>query len=563
MKIYFVFLLYIISTAATAQSNSSLQKKTKPQLYYQKVVEYLASDELEGRLTGMPGEKKSAEFIREEMKSAGLTSPEGLNYLQTFKYTYLRLPTSTTKMMLDMVDSGALYTFGKDFLVMSKSCDTCNTFGSVFDAGYGLNLSENNSYGKYTQKDSGKVFIIKMGHPNKENPHSKLGLQATVSNKVKWALEKGASGIIFHNPDGFDNEPTGKLKKNAKPSGVPVFFAKTPITNISKIMRIGMNSNVAKIQKTGHNVIGMVKRNERKKYLVIGAHHDHIGKAEMGNSRAQGQEIHNGADDNASGVAMMLHMAKRLKNHPRFRKYNLIFVAFSGEELGLLGSKYFVNNCPIELSRILAMMNFDMVGRLNTQTHTAVINGIGTSPYWGKRIKRIKTDTSKLKLNTTISGIGASDHSSFYLKDIPAVHLFSGQHRDYHMPEDDVEKINYIGMEKLEDYTVKLLCKIPRKRLKFTPTKNVSKSSMGFKVTLGVMPDYTFSGDGMRLDNVSEGKPASIAGLRRNDVIVKMGTHVVGNVEEYMHALSHYNKGDETIVTISRNGQTIEKKVKF
>jgi hypothetical protein len=556
-SIYFI-LIWAITQVGVAQDLN------KTQSYYKEVIEFLASDSLEGRLTGMPGELISAKFIKEKMQDAGLKAPTDSGYFQKFKYTYLRIPSSLTKLVIGFNSRAIDAKFGEDFFVVSQSSNEAKANNQIYDAGYGLDIPKlkYSDYDNYQKSDSGKVFVIKIGHPEKDNPHSYYGMYSSISNKIKWAKERGACAILFHNPDKFDKEPIGPLKKTKNISTIPIVFTKLDLGDLSKVVEVGMQVKIATIEKEGHNVIGVVRRNKRKKYIVIGAHHDHIGRAELGNSRAKGQEIHNGADDNASGVAMMLHLAKRLKNHRSFRKYNLLFVAFSGEELGLLGSKYFVNNCPIDTSKIVAMVNFDMVGRLNLENHTAVINGVGTSPYWTKRIKRIKLDTSQLKMNTTDGGVGASDHTSFYLAGIPAVHLFSGQHRDYHMPEDDVEKINYQGMDLLEDFIVKLMCKIPRRNT-FTPTKNSNKTPRGFKVTLGVMPDYTFGGEGMRLDNVSEGKTADKAGLKRNDIITQLGTHSVTSVEDYMHALSHFNKGDTTTLTILRDGKTITKTIKF
>lgn len=545
-------------------SSSSAQEMTPAQLYYKQVISFLASDSLEGRLTGMPGELISAQYIKEKMMEVGLKGGNNGAFFQKFEYTYARIPSSQTKLMLGYLDSSMMPQFGKDFFVVSQSTNDAIANNQVFDAGYGLEIPkmEYTDYKSYTKADSGKVFIIKLGHPEKNNPHSKYGFYSSLQNKINTAVQKGASAILFHNPDHFDKEPIGSLKKTDDLAPIPICYTRLNLGDVSQLVEVGMQVKIATVKKRGHNVIGVLNRNKKKKYLVIGAHHDHIGKAEMGNSRSQGQEIHNGADDNASGVAMMLHLANRLKNHRKFKKFNLLFVAFSGEELGLLGSKYFVNNCPIDTSMIAAMINFDMVGRLSKESHTAVLNGVGTSPYWNKRLKKIKLDTALLKVNTTEGGIGASDHTSFYLVNVPAVHLFSGQHRDYHMPEDDENKINYEGMELLEDFVVKLMCKIPKKR-KFTPTKSEKNTPRGFKVTLGVMPDYTYSGNGMRLDNVSPGKTADKAGLLRNDIITQMGTHSIGGVEDYMHALSHYSKGDTVEIKILRNGQVLTKTIKF
>jgi len=557
-----ILLLALVSTFLTLFGQQAVLDQ---KIYYKKVIEHLASDSLEGRLTGMPGEIKSANFIIKEMKSTGLSAGNDKSFIQTFNFPYLRIASSKSRLMVGYMTTAVQASYGQDFILLSQSANRANVSGAFYDAGYGISYESKSydDYAKCTAADSGKVFLIKLGHPENDNPHSPYGFVSSINTKIKNALSHGASGILFHNPDSIEDVPNGKLKKNIQPFKIPIAYTHLNLGNTKNIVEIGIDAQIKVVQKQGHNVVGTFIRNPKYKFLVIGAHHDHIGRAEMGNSRSIGQEIHNGADDNASGVAMMLHLAKILPKHKAFKKYNLVFVAFSGEELGLLGAKYFVQNCPIDTANILAMVNFDMVGRLNTSNHTAVINGVGTSPYWAKRMKKIKMDTSQFRLNSTDGGIGASDHTSFYLANIPAIHLFSGQHREYHMPEDDVELINYDGMVLIEDYTIKLMCKIPKKKRKFTPTKNTNHTPKQFKVTLGVMPDYTFSGGGMRLDNVSSEKSADKAGLLRNDIITKMGIYDVGNVEEYMIALSKFKKGDQVDVVILRNGKTITKTVTF
>jgi len=535
--------------------------------YYKETIKYLASEELEGRLSGSEGEKKSAAYIKNEFKIAGLSpAASDTGFYQTFAFNYLRIPTAENYLVIADKEGVYFQKFNIDFFLLSQTCDTGVTYGPIFDAGYGIVYPKKNydDYSKFEhKKDSGRIFLIRLGHPENGNPHSEYGLIDNLNTKINLAIEKGASGILFVNPDSVADAPSGSLDKNIIPSKIPIFYLPHYEKKFEDILDVQMFCKVASIKQYGYNVMAQHFRSKRKKYMVIGAHHDHLGRAELGNSRAEGQEIHNGADDNASGVAMMLHLAKTLPKNRAFRKYNLLFVAFSGEELGLLGSKYMLNNSFIDTAKFLCMVNFDMVGRLNPENKTMVVNGIGTSPYWQKRVKKVKVDTSILKVNTTIGGIGASDHTSFYLKNIPAVHVFSGQHREYHTPDDDEVLINYEGMVKIEDYTLKLICKYPRKKRKFTATKNDLNTPTKFKVTLGVMPDYTFSGGGMRLDNVSIGKVADKAGLMRNDVITQMGEHAVGNVEEYMVALSHYNKGDSVVISFLRDGVLMSKTVTF
>ncbi len=560
MKKILVLSFSLYSMLVFGQSNDA-QKAD-----YKQTISYLASDALAGRLTGTEGEKKSADFIKSQFISAGLqAAATDTGFFQTFEYTYLRLATPKNRLHVFGKNGPNMPALNKDFFLISQTCDTCKANGLVFDAGYGISYEKAgyNDYKNCTKADSGKIFIIKLGHPEKNNPHSAFGLINNLNSKINLALKYGASGIIFTNPDSFENAPNGILDRKIAPLHIPIFYFPNLKENASTIIAADMDCEVNHLKKYGTNVAAQVFRKNNKKYIVIGAHHDHIGMGEMGNSRSKDPFVHNGADDNASGVAMMLHMAKTLPNNKKFKKYNLLFVAFSGEELGLLGSKYFVNNCGIDTSKILCMINFDMVGRLNPENKTMVINGTGTSTYWNKRILKIKPDTNQLKITTTEGGIGASDHTSFYLANIPAIHIFSGQHREYHMPEDDEALINYDGMALIENYTVQLINKYPKKKRKFRTTKSSTNTQSTFKVTLGVMPDYTFNGAGMRLDNISAGKLADKAGLLRNDIITQLGNYAIGNVEDYMHALSHFNKGDETTIIFTRDNKQITKNIVF
>lgn len=309
---------------------------------------------------------------------------------------------------------------------------------------------------------------------------------------------------------------------------------------------------------TGTNVIGFID-NGAKTTVVIGAHYDHLGMGGEGSLYRDGEAIHNGADDNASGVAVMLELAYRIKTSD-LKSQNYLFMAFSGEEMGLLGSNYFTKNATIDLSTVSYMINMDMVGRLNDESVLA-INGVGTSPRWNQIINATNKD---FKLATTDSGVGPSDHTSFYLNDIPVLHFFTGQHEDYHKPDDDANKLNYKGMQQIADYIYRIIRESDNAgKLSFRKTKNESEEVPRFKVGLGVVPDYLFTGKGMRIDGVSEDKPAQKAGLLKGDIVVKMGDSTVVDMMSYMRALSSFNPGQTTRVTVSRNGSNVEKEITF
>ncbi len=304
---------------------------------------------------------------------------------------------------------------------------------------------------------------------------------------------------------------------------------------------------------TGTNVIAFLD-NGAKTTVVIGAHYDHLGMGGEGSLyREEKAAIHNGADDNASGVAVMLNLAARLSDDatPNPVDNNYLFIAFSGEEMGLLGSNYFVKNSTVPVEKISYMINMDMVGRLNAE-NTIAVHGVGTSPIFKQTL--FANNEADLTIAEHNSGIGPSDHTSFYLANIPVLHFFTGQHEDYHKPGDDAEKLNYEGMQKISDYIFSIISDLnDNGKLAFRKTKDESEEVPRFKVGLGVVPDYLFTGKGMRIDGISEDRPAQKAGLEKGDIVVKLGEFEVTDMMSYMKALATFEEGQTTEVVIQRN----------
>ena len=298
--------------------------------------------------------------------------------------------------------------------------------------------------------------------------------------------------------------------------------------------------------------------NKADKTVIIGAHYDHLGMGGEGSLYAEGAAIHNGADDNASGVGVMLQLAERLKDS--LSSSNYLFIGFSGEEMGLLGSNYFCKNPTIDFNVANYMINMDMVGRLR-EDKTLSITGTGTAPIWNQVLN---SNNPGFKLVLGESGMGPSDHTSFYLQDIPALHFFTGQHEDYHKPSDDSEKLNYEGMKMIGDYVMAVISELDDDpKLSFRPTKNESEEVPRFKVGLGVMPDYLFDGEGMRIDGVTEDRPASVAGLQKGDIVIQLGDSTVVDMMSYMRALSAFEEGNTAKVVVDRDGKKVEAEVKF
>lgn len=308
---------------------------------------------------------------------------------------------------------------------------------------------------------------------------------------------------------------------------------------------------------TGTNVLAYID-NQAENTIIIGAHYDHLGYGSEGSLHRGDKEIHNGADDNASGVAVMLDLAGKLKTANSSNNY--LFIAFSGEEMGLLGSNYFTKNATLDLSKANYMINMDMVGRLK-QDSTLAVYGVGTSPRWKQTLSATNPG---FKIVENESGVGPSDHTSFYLQDIPVLHFFTGQHDDYHKPGDDTEKLNYEGMDAISNYIFDVITELDKSgKLAFRKTKNESEETPRFKVGLGVVPDYLFDGEGMRVDGISEDKPAQKAGLQKGDIVIKLGDSAIVDMMSYMRALSVFQAGDSTQVVVKRDGKTVEASIQF
>ncbi|HRG33913.1 MAG TPA: M20/M25/M40 family metallo-hydrolase [Saprospiraceae bacterium] len=316
-------------------------------------------------------------------------------------------------------------------------------------------------------------------------------------------------------------------------------------------------------QMNGHNVVGYLD-NGANKTIVVGAHYDHLGLNQHHNSTSPNSEgqIHNGADDNASGVSGLLELARMFSTNRAKEKCNFVFVAFSGEEDGLKGSKAFAENVQTKYPNVVAMINMDMIGRLDS-LKALVVGGVGTSPEFTDLANRFKPAGFNITLDS--SGIGPTDHTSFYLKDIPVLNFFTGTHKDYHKPSDDLEKIKIKEEMIIVDYIFNLAQHLAgMEKIPFTKTKSATtKAVPAYKVSLGIMPDYTDYGDGLHVEAVMDNRPAQLAGLKDKDIIIKIGDCEIKEVYGYMECLSKFKSGDEVPITFKRDGQIQTSKVKF
>lgn len=320
-------------------------------------------------------------------------------------------------------------------------------------------------------------------------------------------------------------------------------------------VKFNQDSN-SKINAT--NVVGYID-NKSNFTVIIGAHYDHIGYGGQYSLDRGVNEIHNGADDNASGTSMLINLAKKLKQRNNSR-YNYLFIAFSAEELGLLGSKYFVDSSLFNQSSYNYMINLDMVGRLNESKELSIF-GVGTSSIFRQVINSLNEE---FKLNLVNDGTGPSDHTSFYNKELPVLFFHTGSHENYHRPTDDVEYINYQGIEQISNYVYNIIEELEAyEKLDFKETISNQQSVARFNVSLRVMPDYVFDGDGMKADQIIKGGPADLAGLLDGDIIIQIDELKVNDVYSYMEALSKYNEGDTIKVLVIRETKKLEFEVQL
>jgi len=322
----------------------------------------------------------------------------------------------------------------------------------------------------------------------------------------------------------------------------------------------GVDENAPQI--SSQNVAGFLD-NGADRTIIIGAHYDHLGLGYDHNSLDANPEgkIHNGADDNSSGVSGVIELARYYAGNGIRESSNFLFLCFSGEELGLIGSKRYADYPTIDLSKANFMINLDMIGRLNDEKRL-VVGGVGTAPDFVPLLKSLNSDQLSVKLDS--AGIGPSDHTSFYLKNIPVLFFFTGQHSDYHKPADDTEKINFKGLQSILGYVVRTVNELDKRpRLTFQTTKSNEENTPRFKVTLGIMPDYTYDGEGVHVDGVTDGKPAFKAGVLKDDIIVGLGDIEVKTIRDYMKALSAFKKGDTTKVKVKRGAEEKVMEVTF
>jgi aminopeptidase YwaD len=622
------------------------------------VIAYLASDALEGRRTGTPGANDAAHYIAGEFNRFGLrpglqiarpARTRGENqarYLQPFPYVAGVELGKTNSLQItrqglsDGPTTPQAFPVGEDWFPLGFSTNANIQNAEIAFAGYGISSAEL-KYDDYSvSAASGRVAVVLSGTPDGDNPHGQFARAGEVRFKAAAARAAGARAlVIITSEKSLNDDSLARLSyDNSGEAGLPVIVvsrrigasllatsvedlpayekvadarngsttrsepspvnpssprvARLPVGGIS----ISLKTDIARRESPSFNVIGVLPGSDPKlkgEAIVIGAHYDHLGRGGEGSLAPREGDIHHGADDNASGVAGLIELARMLFSQKL--KRTVVFIAFSGEEEGLIGSSYYVNHPIIPLANTVAMINMDMIGRLKDRN--LIVGGVGTAQEWRSLIDADNSVGSMtVSLNTTRTGgppssaslpivvsangqpvvtmdpakqflltlnedgYGPSDHSSFYAKQVPVLFFWTGTHNDYHKPSDTADKINYEGEARIVSFVARIIRDIDQsdKRPTYAVARSESQGrSMGFRVYLGTIPNYAESNDGLKLDGVRDDSPASKAGLKAGDRIVKMAGHEVKNVYDYTYALGEMKAGQEYEVEIVRGSERL------
>lgn len=590
MKKFSVLLAVLFALSIQAQN-----KIHSPDITAQEIkanVFYLASDAMKGRFTGSPEERKAGDYIQYEFQLYGLKPAFNGSWFQEFPFVEKVEMTKANSLAFEVKSKKQLLKAGKDFATVAYS-GKGKAAGELVFVGYGISAPKIN-YDDYAGIDvKGKIVVVMKYHPEHDSSRSEFDKYASFRNKATVAKEKGAAAIILVN--GYapknDDDPIMELRYDGAPAMKDILVQQVKRSFVDELFnadgknfaemqkqidaskkpssfflvnsRTSLSTEVKEIVKNGRNVAGMIEGSDpvlRNEYLVIGGHYDHLGidqLKEASMDKSKEKQIHNGADDNASGTTGVLEVAEKFASMQGLLKRSIIFAAFSGEELGILGSTYMTNNFPVDIKNVVAMLNMDMIGRLNEENSLTII-GAGTSSIWKDLLN--KKNIYGFKLGMSDGGSGGSDHQAFSNKNVPVLFFFTGTHSDYHKPSDDSEKINFEGEAKVANYVFDIalaLDKLDTRPVYVKVEEPAQRAGSGGKtrVTVGTVPEFGYNGSGYKLSGTTEGSPAAKAGMKAGDIIVKFGPKTVGNIYDFMYAVQDYKAGDKVDIVALRDGK--------
>lgn len=549
-------------------------------------VNFLASEDLKGRYPGTPGGEQAATYVVDKFSNAGLTLSEDKGK-QYFSIETGKKPGKNNHLSIGNI-VGKL---GKDFVPMPFSGNGRLNAEFVF-AGYGFQVRSGNiSRDDYKNIDVEEKWVMVLrGAPQNEKLKKLFMGQKSDREKALTAKDNGAAGILFVSPEALDSKDQlvdPRLKKGN--IEIPAFHIKRAFADsiLQQNTDLTVKDIERRINKTGHsdsfmpgtyikgeselisqqsvtqNVIAELKIKNPvspERYIVIGGHYDHLGMGgeNTGSRRPDTVAVHYGADDNASGIAAMMEIAEKLVAIKDSLKSHFLFAGFGAEEMGLLGSKYFIKNSPVDPDKISAMINLDMIGRLRDEK-SLQIGGTGTSVK-AEYILNDLNQSYNFSLGFSPEGYGPSDHSSFYSEDIPVFFFSTGPHLDYHTPEDTPNRLNYSGLKEISEFVYDLAVNLANRdsALSFReagPKIDTSKARRAdLKVTLGIMPDFAGVVDkGLRADVVIKGRPAYRAGMKDGDIITAINGKKIGDIYDYMDRLSEIKPGETITVEVLRD----------
>jgi hypothetical protein len=575
MKFKYLFLagLLVLQLQVSAQEISSKRLK--------KHIEYLASDSLKGRYPGTAEHLLAAQYIRDSFKKSGLTLL-GNNGLQSFSLvTGVKLADGNSLKV-----DGKSLELGKDFNPMGLTGNGAVS-GDVVFVGYGFQIKNDSiAWNDYLNVDvKGKWVLVIRLDPELDNPKSALAEFGQDRFKVRSAIDNGAIGVLMVNSTEFDKEDgVEKLRydQSQSRSAIPVISVTRAVADQILASQGKTFTEMEKALKTNHqpvsfatsvkidgvtavdaqvvetqNIVGYIKGSENPdQFVVVGAHFDHLGfgGSGTGSRKPDTVAVHNGADDNASGTALVMELARALaKSKP---DKSILFMAFTAEEMGLIGSKYFTAHPLVDKSKIVAMVNMDMVGRLNDNKEL-MVGGTGTAKE-ADSLLTVAAAKYPFHIKRDPQGTGPSDHSAFYVENIPVLYFTSGLHDQYHTPEDDANLINYEGEATIGNLVgdmVKTYASAAKLTFQQAGVPQESNYRRRLKATLGVVPDHTADVKGFRIDGTRAGGPAATAGLQKGDVIVAIDGMEITNIYDYMYRLAKYSKGDRITVELIRDGE--------
>jgi aminopeptidase YwaD len=576
----------IIFSAFAAYSCAPARKTEVTVKELQTEIKYLSSDALEGRLTGSAGDSLAAEYIKNELASYGLIPLSG-DGLERFKVTDKVIYGKDNSLSVN----GTSYSPEKDFAPIAIS-ENSSLKAEVAFAGYGFSINNDSvKWDDYKGLDvKNKWVMILRADPEPDNINSKYATFSGDRNKAMLAKDMGAAGVLLVSGQTFDNSDNiDPLAKGDFSVGIPVFRIKrsvadailskskqnindlekklnserNPASYLTEVAVEGKSDIIQTLANTRNVVMQLPGEDPKLKdeYIIFGGHFDHLGMGGPGSSSRAVDTVgvHHGADDNASGVSLMMELAGKFAGTKNSHKRSLIFMAFAGEEEGLLGSKYFTENSGLNLSKVDLMINFDMVGRLK-DTKSLQVGGVGTATGFQEKAAAA-ADTNTLKLTFTEEGSGPSDHSAFYSKNIPVLYFTTGAHDDYHKPSDTWDKINYPGMVNIADLVFKMTSELANEpeKLQFKeagPKVDSNRPSRRRGLTLGIMPDVTGSiKNGLKAEAVTPGKPGALGGMKKGDIIISIEGKPVNNIQDYMFRMSQLKAGQRITVEVLRDNK--------